>query len=86
MGVLFVGFCFISGCLESIMLCYLFPWFYSAGVFPGKVCWCWRLGYCDEVVDGRLEEKIFVIFWGIGSELKGRLQIFCCRAGDKIGY
>lgn len=29
-----------------------------------------------EVGDGRLEEKIFVICWGMGSELKGRQQIF----------
>jgi hypothetical protein len=35
----------------------------SAAVFLGNACWWWRLGYCNELREGRLE-KIFVVHWG----------------------
>lgn len=33
----------------------------SDGVFTGNAIWCWGLGYWDELGEGKLEEKVFVI-------------------------
>lgn len=40
-------------------------------VFPGIACWCWRLGYWDELEEERLEEKVFVISWRWGQRGRG---------------
>lgn len=45
----------------------VFSWFtislalLSCCVFPVNACRCWRLGFWDELGEGRLEGKIFVI-------------------------
>lgn len=45
----------------------VFSWFtvplalLSCCAFPVNACRCWRLGFWDELGEGRLEGKIFVI-------------------------
>jgi hypothetical protein len=36
----------------------------SDSVFTRIACWCWELGYWDEMGQEKLEEKVFVICWG----------------------
>lgn len=65
-GILFLGFHFLSGFLEcddNVLPLFLAC---SAGVVTGNVCQCWRLGYLNELGEGRCEEKFFVIHWGSG--------------------
>lgn len=70
-GVLFLGFHFLSGSSECDD--YVLPLFLacSAGVFTGNSCQCWRLGYFNELGEGRFEEKFFAIHWGSGYRGKG---------------
>lgn len=78
MGILFLGFCFLSACLESLIVVCMVVHFLacSAAVFPGNVCFCWRLGSWDEFGKGRLEEKVFVIHCGWGPRGKGKHSRF----------
>lgn len=38
--------------------------FCSAGVFLVDACWCWRLGWWDEMGEERFREKVLVNQWG----------------------
>lgn len=44
------------------------------------------MGSWDDLCEGGLWEKIYVICWGLGSERKGKLQqVVCYRAGMRLG-
>ena len=57
----------------------------SAGVFQGYACCCWRLGYWDELEEGKLEEKIFVIHWALCQRGKSeQSRCFAIELGMRL--
>lgn len=57
----------------------------SSGMCTSNACWCWRLGYWDELGEGRFEESLCDPL-GMESDRKVRpQQVFCYRDRDETG-
>lgn len=58
----------------------------SADVFTGNPCWCWRLGYWDDLGKGRMEEKFFMMYWGWSQRGEGDHSRFpAIEQGMRLG-
>lgn len=56
---------------------------YSTGEISEKVWWCWRLGYWDDLEEGILKEKIFMILWAWGQKENEDLSRYSINSKGK---
>jgi hypothetical protein len=57
-GIVFLGSCFLYESLDSVMAVLLLSLASSTSVLTGNVFWCWKLGYWDELGEGKLGDKM----------------------------